>query len=90
DHGAEVIDASDVSLTKVMLQCKTTQPLVHIENSNKIRIDNLASAAKPDLLLSINGKYMGQVDLSHTDISSAVQVAEFKYGADKSVLTTTK
>lgn len=90
DHGAEIIDASNISLAKVMLRCKTTQPLVHIENSNKIRIDNLASAAKPDLLLSINGKYMGQVDLLHTDTSSVGRVAEFKYSADKSVLTITK
>ncbi|WEA02367.1 glycoside hydrolase family 28 protein [Mucilaginibacter sp. SJ] len=90
DQGAEIIDASDVSLTNVMLQCKSTKPLVHIENSNKIRIDTLASAAKPDLLLSINGKYMGQVNLLHTDTSSVGQVAEFKYGADKSALITTK
>jgi polygalacturonase len=90
DRGVDVIDASDVSLANVTLQCKTTLPLVHIENSNKIRIDTLVSATKPDLLLSINGKYMGQVDLSHTDISSVGQVAEFKYGADKSVLTATK
>lgn len=86
DKGAELIEANNISLKNITLESTSTKPLIYIENSSQISLDNIKYQAA-DQLLSINGDRSGQISLSNTNTSTAKTKVEFNYGADKKSLT---
>lgn len=86
-RGADIIEAQNVRLKDVILQCKDTKPLVNIENSRQINFSQVRSLTRPDLFFSINGDRCKQVIVTDTNVSEAKSQADYNYGADKSVLS---
>jgi polygalacturonase len=88
--GADIIEAQNITLENVSLQCEQTQPLINIENSRQIAFNKLQSLNKPQLFFSINGDRSGQINVQNTNLSAEKKMADFKFGADKSALVIRK
>ncbi|MDP9046722.1 MAG: glycosyl hydrolase family 28 protein, partial [Bacteroidota bacterium] len=86
--GVNIIEAQDITLKNVNLECKATNPLINIENGNSIKLDHI-TYSDAHLLLKIGGKKSAQIHLSSTDTSKAKNKTEFKAGADNSSLVMT-
>lgn len=81
-RGPDVIEAQDVSLTNVALQCVESAPLINVENSRDLSFKKVTALTTPKQFYSING-----------DRSKGIQVdAEveknviFNYGAEKTAV----
>jgi polygalacturonase len=88
--GADLIEAEDISLKNVYLLSKNTNPLINVENSKNITIDNLKYPKGTEVLFSINGDRTKDIRLLNTDTSKAKSKSEFNYGADRKALATGK
>ena len=88
--GADIIEASNISMQQVRLQCEQSSPLINIENSQHLHFDKIISSSAPDLFFSVNGDRSKEIKVGQTDLSSAKDAVIFNYGADKSVFTTIK
>ncbi|WP_242696449.1 glycoside hydrolase family 28 protein [Longitalea luteola] len=85
-RGPDVIEAQDVSLANVALQCEASSPLINIENSRDLSFRKVTALTTPKQFYSING-----------DRSKGIQVdAEveknviFNYGAEKGAVRSGK
>jgi polygalacturonase len=86
DKGMECIAASDIHLNNVQLLARQTAPLVSIENSNRITLNNLRYN-KAELLFSISGSKSSDIKLTGTDVSGAASKAVFRNGATATALS---
>jgi len=81
--GAELIEAQHIGLKNIeLITADSTQPVVYVENSSDLHLDNI-SYRKTTLLLSINGARCANIHVANTDRSKAVHDAAFNYGATK-------
>jgi polygalacturonase len=88
--GINIMEAQNINLNNITMECDNTGPLINIENSNHITFNQIVPQTNPDLFFSINGDRSGQISVQHTAVSAAKNIIEFKYGADKSALTIDK
>jgi polygalacturonase len=88
--GADIIEASNISMQHVKLQCEQSSPLINIENSQHVHFDKIVSSTAPELFFSVNGDRSKEIKVAQTDMSLAKDKVIFNYGADKSVFTTIK
>jgi hypothetical protein len=86
DKGAEIAEAQNISLKNIQLVTKETNPVVYVENSGNLHIDNLRYNVGAGVLFSINGKNCAGIHVINTDPSKAVHDAVFNYGADRQVM----
>lgn len=83
-RGADIMEAKNVSLKNVTLQCDESSPLINIENSKNIAFNQLKAINPVDVLFSINGDRSKAITVEKTDSSTAKTSATFNYGATKS------
>lgn len=88
--GADIIEASNISLKNVTLDCAKNNPVINIENSHDITLEHVRSKNIPDLFISIKGNRSKEIKLIDSNLLDAKTPTEFKYGADKSDLVISK
>ena len=84
--GAEIIEAQHIGLKNIKLITDSTQPVIYVENSSDLHLENIGYPANTALLLSINGAKCANIRVADTDRSKAVHDAAFNYGAAKEAL----
>lgn len=85
--GAELIEAQNIGLKNIrLITADTSQPVVYIENSSNLHLDNISYNTGAGLLFSINGNRCAKIRVADTDRSKAVHDAAFNYGAAKDAL----
>ncbi|MBO9200614.1 MULTISPECIES: glycoside hydrolase family 28 protein [Niastella] len=85
-RGAELIEASNVSLSNVALQCSETSPLINIENSQALSFSKVRSLTTPTQFYSVSGERAREIKVD-TVVEGSVQ---FNYGAEKSAVISGK
>lgn len=91
NKGAEITEATGISLKNVRLETKDTTPVLFINNSSSIQLDNIQYTNGADLLFDISGSRSEKISIINTDASKAKSKIEFKAGADsKSVVMNPK
>ncbi|OQP46025.1 glycoside hydrolase [Niastella yeongjuensis] len=85
-RGADLIEASNVSLSNVALQCTETSPLINIENSQGLSFVKVRSLNTPTQFYSVNGDRSKEIKV---DIVAEGSV-QFGYGAEKSAVVAGK
>jgi hypothetical protein len=66
--GAELIDAANISLDKVQLNSRKTDPVVSMENSFDIRFGALSYPADTKLLLKVSGPRSKNIDIRKLEL----------------------
>ncbi|MBE9666627.1 glycoside hydrolase family 28 protein [Mucilaginibacter boryungensis] len=85
--GADISEASNVTLKNVYLECTDTKPVVTIENSSDIKLDGLKYTNNADVLFSVTGDRSKNISVINTDTSKAKEKVTFKAGADSKAIT---
>lgn len=88
NKGVDITEGTGITLKNIRLYCGDTNPLININNSHDINLDNL-SYDKAQLLFSLSGKKTAGIKVSHTDVSKAATKTEFKSGAAENSLSIT-
>jgi len=88
--GADIIEAKNINMKHVVLNCDETKPLFNIENSQQISFDEIRSTRPTELFFSINGDRCKQINANSTNVTEAKSQASYNYGADSSVLKLTR
>lgn len=81
DKPIEIIEAENISLQQVKVIAVKTTPVVYVENSRKIYIDELDYGAKADVLVTASGSNTGEVQISNTDSKKAATATSLVNGA---------
>jgi polygalacturonase len=85
--GAEISEASNVTLKNVYFESKDTKPVITVENSNNIKLDRIKYTDNADLLFNITGDRSKDISVSNTDVSKAKDKVAFKAGADAKAIS---
>lgn len=85
-RGADLIEANNVSLNNVALQCSETSPLINIENSQHLSFSKVRSLTTPQQFYSVNGDRSKEIKV---DAANAAGVS-FGYGAGKEAVSAGK
>ncbi len=89
NKGVDITEGEGISLKNVYLDCKDTSPLINLNNSKQVTLDNI-TYAKADLLFKVSGKRATQIKVSNTAVDKAANKIEFKAGADNNSLIMVK
>jgi polygalacturonase len=84
--GAEISEASDITLKNVTFESKDTKPVIIIENSNNVKLDGIKYTNNADVLFSVTGERNKDIVVTNTDASKAKNKVDFKSGADSKVI----
>ncbi|MFD1769215.1 glycoside hydrolase family 28 protein [Sphingobacterium suaedae] len=84
--GVELIEASNIQLKNVLLSTTETNPLIRIENSDNIRLEELKQQTGTDVLLSIAGESSRNIELHGSQVENVKQLSEFTHGANRKAL----
>jgi len=85
--GVELIEADDISLRNIFVLSNETNPVVLIDNGNRIKLENIKYPSNSDLLLNVTGEKSASINLSKTDVSKSKEKATFNGGAtDKALI----
>jgi polygalacturonase len=84
--GADIIEAQNIILNKVTLQCEDARQVIYLENSHNISFDQVRSKDPAELFFSLNGDRIKQISVSRSNLSSAKKQADFNYGANQSAI----
>ena len=79
--GAEVIEAENITLQNVSLSAAEINPVVYVENSRSILVDDLTYNQNTNLLFKVNGERSKGIRLSNTNISNSINKVEAMNGA---------
>jgi len=75
--GIEIIEASQINLKNIILKTQESAPLVAIDNSNKINLDNIQALNAPELYIQISGEKSSDIRLSKSNTKTAKVVSQF-------------
>ena len=89
DKGVEIIEAAGIQLSNLTLSNKSTEPVVYIENSTDVAIDQLKYNQASNLLFNVFGERSKEITITHTDTQNAKQVTKFENGAAGDAITIT-
>jgi polygalacturonase len=67
DKGAEISEAADVTLNRILVESAAPGAVISINNSENIKLDHLSYRKGTDLLLSITGAKSAQIQVTGTD-----------------------
>jgi polygalacturonase len=79
--GAEVIEAAHITLKQVSLTTAETNPVVYVENSRSILVDDLTYNKNTNLLIKVNGERSKAIRLSNTDTAHSINKIKTINGA---------
>lgn len=85
-RGVEVIEAQEVSLANVVLQCSESAPLINIENSRDLSFKKVTALTTPKQFYSINGDRSKGIQVDAEVEKSVI----FNYGAEKTAVRSGK
>lgn len=88
--GVEIIEASRIQLKNVSLETASTDPLVHIDNSDAVQLTGLAASNPVDLLVNVSGESTKNIQLSNPNMTTVKQLSQFSNGAREKALTIKK
>ncbi len=87
EEGAILIDASGITCKNVALLSEKTEPVISIENSQKITFDNIEISKGAKRFFTISGDRTKNIAVSKTKLEQASQKVEWKDGAMESILS---
>ncbi len=87
DKGAEISEASNITLKNINILSKDTKPVIVINNGDHIDLDGIKYPNNADLLFEISGAKSQQINISNTDTSKSKNKIAFKAGADGKAVT---
>ena len=87
EEGAILIDASGITCKNVALLSEKTEPVISIENSQKITFDNIEVSKGAKRFFTISGDRTQNITVQKTKLEQADQKVEWKSGAIESVLS---
>lgn len=87
EEGAILIDASGITCKNVALLSKKTEPVISIENSQKVTFENIEVNKGAKRFFTISGERTKNIAVSKTKLEQANQKVEWKDGAVESVLS---
>ncbi|NBA75268.1 glycoside hydrolase family 28 protein [Emticicia sp. ODNR4P] len=87
EEGAILIDASGITCKNVALLSEKTEPVISIENSQKITFENIEVNKGAKRFFTISGERTKNIAVSKTKLEQANQKVEWKDGAVESVLS---
>ncbi|MFP5041207.1 glycoside hydrolase family 28 protein [Parasediminibacterium sp. JCM 36343] len=79
--GIEIIEAQNINLNNIQSDADKANPVVYIENSNKVSFNGLVYNNNSEQLFSINGNRTKDIKTIKTNIANAKKKAEFNNGA---------
>ncbi|MVN20078.1 glycoside hydrolase family 28 protein [Mucilaginibacter arboris] len=83
--GIDLQEAKNINFKNVRVIVADTNPVVNIQNSSLISLDNLQYNSNADLLFNVNGQSSG-IKVTNTDASKAKTKTAFSAGADSKAL----
>ncbi|MDW7691321.1 glycoside hydrolase family 28 protein [Flammeovirgaceae bacterium SG7u.111] len=86
EKGVEITYAQGVSLQNATIHTKDKSPLIYIESSEKVVVDNLAFGKGIDTVFEINGESTKGIQLLNTDLHKEIKKATFQHEATKQAL----
>jgi polygalacturonase len=86
-RGADIVEASDIDMQGITLQCEQSAPLINIENSKNISFEKIITTKPPEVFFSVNGDRSAKIKVGQTDMSAAKNRVSFNYGANASTFT---
>ncbi|PAC30117.1 glycoside hydrolase family 28 protein [Flectobacillus sp. BAB-3569] len=87
EEGAILIDASGITCKNVALLSEKTEPVISIENSQKVTFENIEVNKGAKRFFTISGERTKNIAVSKTKLEQANQKVEWKDGALESVLS---
>ncbi len=84
NKGAELIEANNIDLNNIQLNCKITKPLIYVANGSNLTFNNIRFI-HAEQLFSINGEQSSNIKVVHTHTSSVKNMVEFNNGADAGI-----
>lgn len=85
--GVELIEASEVQLKNIQLVTNLNNPVVLVENSDKVVLDGVSTVAGVPVLFGISGSRSAAVSVLHTNTSGAVKTVMYSNGAGEKAFT---
>lgn len=86
DQGAQMMQASGIHLNNVQLISDTAKPVIYVENSVGVELNNIRYPSNPKLLLSVNGAKSGNIKLTNTTVSDQ-NIVEYNHGANAAMVS---
>ena len=86
-HGADIVDAQNINLKNVTLDCIDTRPLFNIENSRQLTFEQVVSITPAELFFSFNGDRCKDIFVKGGNMTGAKSQTDYNYGAQKSILS---
>ncbi len=86
NRGAELIEARNIGLKNIRLVTRNTDPVMYIENSSDLAIDNIGFDPGAAMFLSINGNRCGNIRVTGKDAPVLKKLVAFNYGAMENML----
>jgi polygalacturonase len=83
--GIDLQEAKNISFKNIRVVTGDTNPVVNIQNSNLIMLDQLQYNPNSEVLFSVSGQSSG-IKVTNTDASKAKTKTEFSAGADSKAL----
>lgn len=87
NKGIEIIEASQINLKNIVLKTQQSNPLIIIENSSGIHLDNIQALDAPELYVQVSGDKSDNIRLTKSNTSSAKVVSQFIAGSTEKSLT---
>mgnify|MGYP005982527641 FL=1 len=75
--GIEIIEASQINLKNIVLKTQESSPLIAIDNSNTVNLDNIQALNAPELYIQIAGEKSSDIRLSKSNTKTAKVVSQF-------------
>ena len=79
--GADIVEATDISLKNVQLITNESKPVFNVENSKNLTLNGIRFNDQAELLFAINGKKSSGITVTNTDVSKAKNKTTFNSGA---------
>ncbi|MEP6676874.1 MAG: glycoside hydrolase family 28 protein [Ferruginibacter sp.] len=84
--GMDCTEATGISLKNINLITKETKPVLRVDNSRDITLDNIKYNSGADLLINLSGEKTSAVKMLNTNVAGAKQKATFTAGATAAML----
>ena len=87
NKGIECTEGANIEFNNIKLITQQANPLVYIQNSNKISFNNFSFEPGVPLLFSVNGDRSNGIVVKSTNTSAAAKKDEFLFGAKPNSIT---
>lgn len=87
NKGVELIESSNVLLKNIQVFAEQNNPVVYLENTKGITVDNITYGKNVPLLFRVSGKNSSDIQLLNTNTAGAARVSEFSHEAAEKALS---